>query len=124
MAYRTTRVFTAGLFATSFAGLFTAPCAALFTAWSCALPADAQQAQISQTLPAIGVEVVKAVPNVALTRAFENFDGWTGGDAAYSLPLSRTRGLWLFGDTFIGKIENGVRTKAEMVHNTAAWLDR
>jgi hypothetical protein len=29
--------------------------------------------------------------------------GWLGGDAAYSVPLSPGRTLWLFGDTFIGK---------------------
>jgi hypothetical protein len=29
--------------------------------------------------------------------------GWLGGDAAYSVPLSAGRTLWLFGDTFIGK---------------------
>ncbi|MGD0890942.1 MAG: hypothetical protein ABR923_05365 [Terracidiphilus sp.] len=29
--------------------------------------------------------------------------GWLGGDAAYSVPLSHGRTLWLFGDTFIGK---------------------
>ena len=28
--------------------------------------------------------------------------GWLGGDAAYSVPLSPGRTLWLFGDTFIG----------------------
>src|SRR5690606_20414884 len=28
-------------------------------------------------------------------------DGWLGGDGAWSVPLSRTRSLWLFGDTFV-----------------------
>ena len=33
---------------------------------------------------------------------FPYASGWLGGDGAYSIPLSPTRTLWLFGDTFIG----------------------
>ncbi len=28
--------------------------------------------------------------------------GWLGADAGYSVPLSSTQSLWLFGDTFVG----------------------
>ncbi len=31
-------------------------------------------------------------------------DGWTGGDATYSIPLPDGRTLWLFGDTFLGTV--------------------
>lgn len=82
-------------------------------------------AAVEQAPPIVpAVEVTAAIPNAAVTSAFLNFDGWTGGDAAYSVPVTKSRSLWLFGDTFIGKIQNGVRMKATMVHNTAAWLDR
>jgi hypothetical protein len=30
--------------------------------------------------------------------------GWTGGDSTYSTPLSGTRVMWLFSDTFIGPV--------------------
>ena len=39
---------------------------------------------------------------------------WWGADAAYSVPLSGGRSLWLFGDTFVGSS----RRAARMVHNT------
>tara|TARA_R110002049_G_scaffold97783_1_gene238162 strand:- start:2496 stop:3578 length:1083 start_codon:yes stop_codon:yes gene_type:complete len=31
-------------------------------------------------------------------------DGWTGGDATYSILLPDGRTLWLFGDTFLGTV--------------------
>jgi len=30
---------------------------------------------------------------------------WLGGDVATSIPLSRTRWIWLFGDTILGRVE-------------------
>lgn len=41
---------------------------------------------------------------------------WHGADAAYSVPLSGDRTLWLFGDTFVGPS----RREARIVHNTLA----
>ena len=67
--------------------------------------------------------VRSAVPDDALTATFFNRHGWTGGDANYSLALSESRSLWLFGDTFIGTIDGSRRFAPRMVHNTAAWLD-
>jgi len=31
-------------------------------------------------------------------------DGWTGGDATYSILLPDNRTLWIFGDTFLGTV--------------------
>ena len=45
---------------------------------------------------------------------FRRIPGWNGADAAYSVPLSGERTLWLFGDTFVGPARRGAR----MVHNT------
>lgn len=67
--------------------------------------------------------VESAVPNEKLSATFVNLSGWTGGDAAYSIPLSKSRSLWTFGDSFIGRISNGVRSELSMVHNSAAWVD-
>jgi hypothetical protein len=47
-------------------------------------------------------------------------DGWLGGDAAYSIPLSRSETLWLFGDTFVGTPGQEDRQGAAFVHNSIA----
>jgi hypothetical protein len=65
--------------------------------------------------------VVSATPALALGQRFQQTAGWTGGDVAYSIPLSQERTLWLFGDSFIGKIESGRRPAARMISNAAAW---
>ena len=45
---------------------------------------------------------------------FRRNEWWRGADAAYSVPLSGDRTLWLFGDTFVGPS----RRDARLVHNT------
>jgi hypothetical protein len=44
--------------------------------------------------------------------------GWQGADAAYSIPLSGARDVWIFGDTLYGKkrVVNGHAPR--MVHNS------
>ncbi len=37
----------------------------------------------------------------ACDPVFPYRDGWLGGDGAYSVPLSPTQSLWLFGDSFV-----------------------
>ncbi len=66
-------------------------------------------------------ELADAKPLPSFTAQFQQTDGWTGADAAYSIPLGRDRLLWVFADTWIGKIENGRRVGARMVNNTFAW---
>jgi len=53
-------------------------------------------------------------------RLFTREDGWTGGDVATSIPLRDGRILWLFGDTWIGKVRNGRHTDSSMVHSSVA----
>ncbi|MHB2019099.1 MAG: DUF4185 domain-containing protein [Candidatus Xenobia bacterium] len=64
-----------------------------------------------------------AVAMADLNTLFRPAPGWSGADAAYSIPLSRHRTLWLFGDTFTQPIVNGRRTGLDMVNNSAAWSD-
>src|ERR1700736_448739 len=66
-------------------------------------------------------EVSSAKPAPALTQRFQQTEGWTGGDVAQSIPLTPDRTLWLFGDSFIGKIESGRRVGARMINNAVAW---
>ena len=73
--------------------------------------------------PAAPIEVVSAKPLPAFTARFVRNDGWTGSDGAYSIPLGPKRTLWLFGDTWIGRVENGKRVQSRMINNSAAWQD-
>jgi sialate O-acetylesterase len=52
-------------------------------------------------------------------------NGWLGSDDGESIVLSKDESLWLFGDTFIGPLRNGVRVAgAPMIHSTIAIQDR
>jgi hypothetical protein len=46
--------------------------------------------------------------------------GYLGADAALSIPLSDSRILWVFGDTLIGRQEDGKRIVDAMPRNTIA----
>lgn len=58
------------------------------------------------------------------TKAFRPTEGWLGADAIYSAPLDDGRLLWIFDDTFIGKIVDGKRQVQTMVNNTLAVQER
>ncbi len=62
--------------------------------------------------------VQSSVPAPELDALFERADGWIGADGAYSVALSPSRTLWLFSDTWVGKIREGKRTDATIVNNT------
>jgi hypothetical protein len=49
---------------------------------------------------------------------FNYTNGWLGSDIAYSVPLTATESLWLFGDTFVGPRESMLRGQYKtMVRN-------
>ena len=65
---------------------------------------------------------------------FKRYEGWTGADGIYAIPLSgyegpgkadKTKTLLVFGDSFIGKVDpkTMARRKFRMVNNTLALLD-
>ncbi|QDT53207.1 hypothetical protein Pan44_12230 [Caulifigura coniformis] len=68
----------------------------------------------------IGLEfdVSRSAPE--LNAAFRPQQGWIGGDGAQSVDLGNGSTLWLFGDTWVGALKDGRRTKARIVHNSAA----
>jgi len=73
------------------------------------------------TSPALGAEppvVRSAAPAPDLDALFERADGWIGADGAHSVALSPRRTLWLFSDTWVGKVRDGRRTDATIVNNT------
>jgi hypothetical protein len=49
---------------------------------------------------------------------FQRKEGWTGADGVYSVALARNATLWLFGDTFVGRIRNGRHENHEIIHNS------
>lgn len=60
----------------------------------------------------------------SLERKLRGTSGFVGGDSAYSIVLSPNKSLWLFGDSFIGKIAaDGKRKDCKMVRNTVALDD-
>ena len=61
---------------------------------------------------------VEALPEY--DAMFQNRDGWTGADGAYSIALTDEKILWLFGDTWIGKIRDGRHINATIVNNSLA----
>jgi hypothetical protein len=73
--------------------------------------------------PASPVIVESTKPRPDLTALFTRTSGWTGSDGAYSIPLSPKRILWLFGDTWIGRVEDGRRVDSRMINNSTAWMD-
>jgi hypothetical protein len=51
---------------------------------------------------------------------FQRDSGWIGADGNYSIPLTRDTTLWLFSDTFVGKVKDGKRLDARMINNSIA----
>jgi hypothetical protein len=53
-------------------------------------------------------------------KLFDNQNGWTGADGAYSVALEDDVILWLFGDTWIGRIRGDRHVDAVIVNNSIA----
>jgi hypothetical protein len=65
--------------------------------------------------------LTRVTPDAEWNAVFDRTDGWTGADCAGSVDLGDGRTLWLFGDTWIGKIRDGKRQPgATMVNNSIA----
>ncbi len=60
----------------------------------------------------------EARPAPELDALFQRADGWIGGDGAYSVALGKDRTLWLFSDTWVGKVREGKRADASIVNNS------
>ncbi len=51
---------------------------------------------------------------------FQRESGWIGADGDYTIPLGGDTTLWLFSDTFVGKVKDAKRLDATMIHNSVA----
>jgi hypothetical protein len=65
-------------------------------------------------------------PDTAFNQMFASYgnnnrltDDWTGGDGTYSIPLPDGRDVWMFSDTFLGKVNrDGSRpTSTPLINN-------
>ncbi|GJM33874.1 MAG: DUF5005 domain-containing protein [Saprospiraceae bacterium] len=65
-------------------------------------------------------ENVFARHNTTFNNYFTRYgDGWTGGDATYSIPIDDNTNLWLFGDTFLGTVRaDRSRSGSPLINNT------
>ena len=91
-----------------------------WTTWGCARPLAQGDAGPGTDRPA-EVLFLPAKPDSFHNALFTRRDsGWTGGDGTRSVPLPGGRILWLFGDTFLGRVgPDGSRADtAPMVRNT------
>src|ERR1041385_7510210 len=57
---------------------------------------------------------------VEADRLFHQDPRWLGADAALTVPLSKGRTLWLFGDTFVAESRANLRSQSKMVRNSVA----
>jgi hypothetical protein len=64
-------------------------------------------------------EVTEITPDPEWEAAFDRSEGWIGGDAIYSTPLPGGDVLWLFADTYIGRVVDHRRQPGvRIVNNT------
>ncbi|MDC0635250.1 DUF5005 domain-containing protein [Flavobacteriaceae bacterium] len=64
---------------------------------------------------------IEVIPNQKFDSLFtRKNDGWTGGDATYSIVLNDSTNLWIFGDTFLGEVNaDKSRSNTEpLINNT------
>ncbi|MFO0946125.1 MAG: DUF5005 domain-containing protein [Planctomycetota bacterium] len=61
------------------------------------------------------------IPDPEWDEVFHRSEGWTGGDGMFTVPLGDGTTLWLFSDTWIGKVkENSHAPGARIVNNSIA----
>jgi hypothetical protein len=61
-----------------------------------------------------------AEPDEEMNALFQRREGWIGADGNYSVPLGQRKTLWLFSDTWVGKVNSGKRVGATIVNNSTA----
>jgi hypothetical protein len=100
-------------------------CAAM-CAWGLMAPALHAEPVAYQLPPDHPLKLLSARPDPVYRDMLGlRTNGWLGSDDGESIVLSPTKTLWLFGDTFIGPLSNGVRVAgAPMINSTIGIQDR
>jgi hypothetical protein len=65
-----------------------------------------------------GLSFGDAVQDHRMNALFERKDGWIGADGAHSVDMSAARRLWLFSDTWVGRVREGKRFDATILNNS------
>jgi hypothetical protein len=60
-------------------------------------------------------------PLPACDGLFQPTNGWIGADGDYTVLLPNGVTLWLYSDSFIGKVSDHHRQPEKMINNSAAW---
>jgi len=63
---------------------------------------------------------ITAAPAPDYESLFRKENGWIGADGDYSVLLDKGRLLWLFSDTFVGRVEGSRRVECTMINNSIA----
>jgi len=63
-----------------------------------------------------------AAPDGKRDAVFDRTSGWTGGDVCGTADLGHGRVLWLFGDTWIGKVAHGAHAPGSRMVNNSLGL--
>ncbi len=71
-------------------------------------------------IPASTIGAKLAVADPVWDARFTRQSGWTGGDVVGTVDLEDGRLLWMFGDTWIGRVERNAHIDAHLVNNTVA----
>ncbi|MEO6149742.1 MAG: hypothetical protein ABIN95_08965 [Mucilaginibacter sp.] len=71
---------------------------------SVSITPDAAKSTNALTCAPATFSSVASTYNTFFTRGNTTTDQWTGADATYSIPLGGGKILWMFGDTFVGKV--------------------
>jgi hypothetical protein len=63
---------------------------------------------------------IKAVPLPEYDALFQRTSGWIGADGDYSVALDKDTTVWLYSDTFVGKVKDNHRVDTVMINNSVA----
>lgn len=68
-----------------------------------------------------GIRIVSSSADQTLDTAMASYGnsgkGWSGGDGGASVTVPGGRTVWLFNDSYLGKVVGGARTVSDFVHN-------
>ncbi len=66
----------------------------------------------------------QSIPDVDWDAVFSRTEGWTGGDVAGTVDLGDGRTVWMFGDSWIGKVTGGKHASGSHMVNNAIGIQR
>ena len=72
----------------------------------------------------IGGTGCQSIPDVEWDAVFSRTEGWTGGDVAGTVDLGDGRTVWVFGDSWIGKVSHGRHASGSHMINNAIAIQR